>query len=339
MKIFITVGARPNIVKAAPLVREAEKRDIEYVLLHTGQHYDYEMSKVFFEDLDIPDPDVHMGQIKKEKQVKIMREIINNERPDFSIVFGDTDSSLYAALASCKVCKIAHVEAGLRSWNMKMKEETNRIIIDQLSDIHFCTERSGMTNIYNEGYYGVLVGNIMIDSLVYMMKKDTKINNRHGDYGVLTIHRSEKSFSEMSKLFKVIENICKSKKIIFPVHPRMKRYEDLYRYINNLYKVDPMGYSDFINLINLSDFVITDSGGVQEETSFLCVPCFTARDETERPVTVSNGTNCIVGNILQDFDSMFDKHIQKLKDRKEFNIPMWDGKTSERIISQLEMSL
>lgn len=329
MKIVITVGARPNFVKAAPIIKELKRKGHLYTLIHTGQHYDYEMSKVFFEDLEIPDPQFHLEGMQRERYVHAIKEIARLEKPDFSIVLGDTDSSLAAALGTSRVCKTVHVEAGLRSRNLKMREELNRIVIDHISDIHFCTEISAVKNLCDEGITGILVGNVMIDTLRMMINKDLEnVNFEYRNYGVLTIHRMEKDRKTLERIFRRIKKITEEYQIIFPVHPRMEKYSDLYKDIG-LTIVKPMRYVEFVNLVNLADFIITDSGGVQEEASYLNVPCFTIRDETERPITVTHGTNKIV------YEDARGLKINKTEP-EEKEIPMWDGKTSQRIISFLE---
>jgi len=336
MKIVITVGARPNFVKAAPLVREATKRGNECILIHTGQHYDNEMDKVFFKELDIPEPDFQLYGVPRSRYVHAIKKTIRMIKPDYSIVLGDTDSSLAAALASCKICKTVHIEAGLRSGNRKMKEEFNRVVIDHVSDIHFCTEISAVKNLCAEGISGILVGNVMIDTLSWALEKRINMKAKqvvdiNGKYGLLTIHRSEKTDEDIRKLFDNIEVYLSGHiQIIFPVHPRMKKYEEIYANCPRIIPVPPLGYFEFIDLLNLAEFVITDSGGVQEESSFLGVPCYTIRDETERPVTVTHGTNKIVGI---DARNLPPEYITRDYEKE---IPMWDGKTSERIISFLK---
>lgn len=336
MRLSIFVGARPNFVKAAPILRAAKNRSHECFLIHTGQHYDYDLNKSFFEDLCMQDPDYNFNISTSSDYGSYMSRMINNINStskylssDFSIVLGDTDSSLAAAIGSKKYGPLVHVEAGLRSKNISMREEYNRVLIDNISDILFCTENRGVDNLINEKLQGILVGNVMIDSIEFILNNFKNHNNIDEKYAVLTIHRSEKSLFDLRALANNIKRIADNLLIIFPMHPRLNAHRKLFLH-DNIRIVNSMRYSDFVFLLASASCVFTDSGGVQEETSFLGTPCFTLRDETERPITVELGTNSVVGKTGTDYFSL------RKCNKKGKKIPFWDGKASERIISYLE---
>ncbi len=343
-KILFAVGTRPNIMKLAPLYREFKKHtSFELYVMHTGQHYDFEMSKVFFEDLDLPDPDFYLG-INKSSSIHQIAEIMKkteevamNLRPDMTFVFGDVNSTMAISVAVKKIkIKLAHVEAGLRSFDRSMPEETNRIIVDTISDIHFVTEKSGIENLKREGHAEnsiFLVGNTMIDSLVYVLKKIHPVNDTE-PYILLTLHRPH-NVDIKENLLNILSAIKEARgnlRVIFPAHPRTKKNIEkfgLSDFLNDFEIIPPMGYRAFVKLMKNAKLVITDSGGIQEETTYLGIPCITVRDNTERPITVEMGTNTLAGTSK---DSII-RTIQKvLKYGKKGKIPpLWDGKTAMRI--------
>jgi len=388
MKIISVVGARPNFMKVAPIhkafiqlgvrndsktqqVEELENKNlhgekhahintqpltINHLICHTGQHYDEKMSKVFFEELELPQPHFYLGVgsgSHAEQTAKVMIEfekVLINELPDLVIVVGDVNSTIACSLTAVKLgIKVAHVEAGLRSFDRQMPEEINRILTDSIADYLFVTEKSGIENLIKEGIDSskiFFVGNVMIDSLInYLPKIQTsqifsKLNIEKGSYSLITLHRPSNvdDKDRLEELISLIEEVSKNQKVVFPIHPRTKnnlQKYDLLKYLNhNIITTDPLGYIDFISLIKHCNFVLTDSGGIQEETTYLGVPCVTLRNTTERPITVEVGTNYLVG---EDF-SQAKKYINRILagNHKQGKIPeLWDGKSAERIVKIL----
>lgn len=356
IKIINVVGARPNFVKIAPLIKEYKNYpEIESVLVHTCQHHDKNMNDVFFKDLEITEPDYNLGVINetvRSKQItKIMtafERVCLKEKPDLVLVVGDVNSTIACALASYKLgIKLAHVEAGLRSFDKTMPEETNRIKTDIMSDLLFVSENSGLKHLKEEGISAgryFFVGNIMIDSLLLFKKKIEaaksykKYNLKKGNYAVLTLHRPHNvdNKKDLDHMLSVIEKLQKKLSIVMPLHPRTKnriKKFNLSERINNmknLIMTNPLGYIDFMSLVINSRLVLTDSGGIQEETTFLKIPCITLRNNTERPITIEKGTNVLVGSNKDRIIEMFDKVLEgKWKKGK---IPeFWDGGTAKRI--------
>jgi len=361
-KIFIITGARPNFVKISPLIEAINnnKNFCEYKLIHTGQHYSHEMSQLFLEQLNIPKCDVNLGiqsgQYPFTTQIalikKELQKIFKKDLPDLCLVVGDCNSAVGGALAASLMnIPLVHVEAGLRSFDRRMPEETNRFIIDVLSDYLFATEPNAVKNLKKEGIKKekiFLVGNVMIDTLIKNKKKASKIaiykkiNLKPKNYAVLTLHRAENVDQKiiLKEILEAINEIQKKTKIVWLVHPRTQkqlRKFDLLKQIEkmeNLKLTKPLGYLEMISLISQSKFVLTDSGGIQEETTALKVPCLTLRDNTERPITVSVGTNKIIGvkkdNIIKESFKITKGIVKKGR------IPsLWDGKTSNRIIKIL----
>ena len=364
IKIVIVAGARPNFIKIGPLVHELEihKNIFNTILVHTGQHYDFEMSEKFFKDLDIPKPKyfLHVGSASHATQTaKIMiafEKVILRVMPNIVVVVGDVNSTLACAIVASKLnIQIAHVEAGLRSFDRAMPEEINRIVTDSLSDYLFVSEESGLVNLKSEGVNSKnvhFVGNIMIDTLLSKMEKIAKSNILNSlevryktkklkldTYAVLTLHRPENvdSKESLTNIYNILKAISKKTKIVYPVHPRtkmmIKKHDFLrkFKLLDNLIVVEPLGYIDFIKLAKDSSFVLTDSGGIQEETTFLKVPCLTMRDNTERPVTINKGTNNLVGINKYRISRHVDYILNNINRRSK--IPkLWDGKTAERIV-------
>ena len=357
MKILLAVGTRPNFVKIASIIRAIEKTDIEYVLVHTGQHYDPAMSRSFFEELDIPEPHVNLRQsldtyIAFGTMMNIFDLTLDKISPDMVVVVGDVDSTFACALvAARKGIKVVHVEAGLRSLDRTMKEEINRILTDSISDLFFTTEEMANYNLLREGKDMnriFFVGNVMIDSLKYIQEKtkneSVSFDVKEKKYGVVTLHRPSNVDNEeiLEALLDTLYNISKNLRLIFPLHPRVKRNIALFglkdkmeSLSDNIIIADPLGYSEMIRLMKMARLVITDSGGVQEETTYLNVPCLTVRENTERPITVDLGTNILVGRDMRVLEDNARKII--FGEVKEGCIPpLWDGHAAERIVTILE---
>ncbi len=357
--VILVAGARPNFMKIAPIYQEMAKRGIDQLLVHTGQHYDANMSQVFFDDLGIPEPDIHMGvgsgsHAKQTAAIMVeFEEICIEHNPSLVVVVGDVNSTLACAIVASKMhIATAHVEAGLRSGDMTMPEEVNRLVTDAISDILLTPSRDADQNLLQEGrseddvYF---VGNIMIDSLFGTLESVGEssiledLDLASGEFGVLTMHRPSNVDDRqiLVGILDALREICKSVRLVFPVHPRtsnkiaefqlMSEFED----IDNLTMIEPVGYLDFIALVSESKIVITDSGGIQEETTALGIPCITMRENTERPITVSQGTNRIVGTKPSSIISEVDSSMRESGVNTQ--IPeFWDGKTAKRIVDVFE---
>lgn len=354
MKKIILVGAaRPNFMKIAPLLWASERYadKFEIVLVHTGQHYDYEMSSSFFYDLNIRKPDYFLNSgsgSHAEQTGKVMVEfekVCLKEKPDIVMVVGDVNSTLACSVTAKKLnADIAHLEAGLRSGDMTMPEEINRIVTDSISDWFFVSEQSGVDNLILEGKKErvYMVGNIMIDTLKYKLEKIKGEDLEPGEpFAVITLHRpSNVDIKERLKgILQAVYEISKDMKVFFPLHPRTEKNLVKYGLKDKLKGsrvelMPPMSYTDFLKLWKNAKLVLTDSGGIQEETTFLGIPCFTLRQNTERPVTVSEGTNIIVGNKKDNILKEYQKFkAGKIKTGK---IPEnWDGKTAYRVLDCL----
>ena len=356
MKILLVAGARPNFMKIAPLVRhlKRDRRCVEWRLIHTGQHYDYEMSKTFFNDFDIPEPDyfLNVGSGSHAQQTaKIMLEfekICIDQDPDIVVVVGDVNSTLACSVTAKKLnIRVAHIEAGLRSGDMSMPEEINRIVTDSISDYLFVTEKSGLENLKREGKKDnevFFVGNIMIDTLFYSLDKLKSLRTETADsppYAVVTLHRPSNvdDKTRLKDILGALAEISKDMKIYFPIHPRTKKNIGQFSLDNiikntNIIVLPPISYLEFLTLWKDASLVFTDSGGIQEETTALGIPCFTIRENTERPITIEIGTNILVGTtgvkILKAYKE-FKKGI-----KKEGKVPeLWDGNAADRIIEYL----
>jgi UDP-N-acetylglucosamine 2-epimerase (non-hydrolysing) len=359
MKILNIAGARPNFMKIAPLMKEMQHHpEIQALLVHTGQHYDEKMSKLFFEELGIPKPniDLDVGSASHAVQTaKIMmacEDVLLKEKPDLVLVVGDVNSTIGCALPAVKMhIPVAHVEAGLRSFDREMPEEINRVLTDAISDYLFITEPSGETNLLREGIAKekiFFVGNVMIDTLLSNKAKadQSGILQNLGlgsqQYAVLTLHRpSNVDVREIFlALLDAMEAIQTHLPIIFPIHPRTrKRIEEmgLAERVANLSSfrlIDPLGYLDFLKLMTNARLMLTDSGGIQEETTILNVPCLTLRENTERPITIEQGTNRLVGT---DTERIIAESLKILNGKQiSSRMPdLWDGKAAERIVNIL----
>jgi len=357
-KIISVVGARPNFMKVAPIHKAFKKfeEQIVHLICHTGQHYDEKMSKIFFEDLELPQPDFYLGVgsgSHAEQTAKVMIEfekILILEKPDMVLVVGDVNSTIACSLTAKKLhIKVVHVEAGLRSFDIEMPEEVNRILTDRISDYLFVTEKSGLENLKHEGVPDkkvFFVGNVMIDSLIYYLPKADKSEIHYklgiskGEYVLITLHRPSNvdTKESLEKLVNFLNRLAKERKIVFPIHPRTKnnlsKFNLLETLDNKIILTDPIGYIDFQALTKNAELVVTDSGGIQEETTYLGVQCITLRTSTERPSTVDVGTNQLIG---LDLDKAEVACLNVLNGNlKEGNVPeLWDGKAAERIVELL----
>jgi UDP-N-acetylglucosamine 2-epimerase (non-hydrolysing) len=359
MKVLMVAGARPNFMKVAPLMREFQKYpQVSVLLVHTGQHYDPNLSDIFFTELDIPRPDVHLevgsaSHAVQTAQVMVKIEpVIIEFSPDVVVVVGDVNSTMAASLTAAKLgIPVAHVEAGLRSFDRTMPEEINRVLTDAVADFLFVTEPEAIVNLKKEGRPEEKifhVGNVMIDTLMASMEKvdNRDVVSRLGlqpqQYVVVTIHRPSNvdTSHDLHRVLYVLEEIQKLWRVAFPIHPRTRAklkehsLNGRIQSMPNLILLEPLGYLDFVKLVKESQAVITDSGGIQEESTILGVPCLTMRNNTERPVTVSVGTNELVGSdpvqILQAF------RRATSQSRKPSGIPQyWDGRAAERIVQVL----
>jgi len=359
-KILIIAGARPNFMKIAPIIKEIDKHPskLKYYLVHTGQHYNENMSKSFFEDLEIPKPDINLGisgGSSTEQSARIMLElekVLKKQNPDLVIVVGDVNSTFASAYAvKQNKIKLAHVEAGLRSRDFNMPEEINRIVTDSLSDYHFISEISGGYNLLKEGIKKskiFFVGNAMIDSLINNLPK-IKTSKALEEYSlvskrfaVVTIHRPSNvdTKESLENVYDILKNVSLKIKLVWPLHPRMKKrmkefkLEKKFNSLKNIIFTEPLGYLDFMKLVINSKFVLTDSGGIQEETTYLKIPCITLRGNTERPSTVKQGTNAVTG-LNKKKILLFVNMILKNKYKKGVIPKYWDGNTSKRIVSVL----
>ncbi len=343
-----TVGARPNFMKAAPVWRALERRSVAQRLVHTGQHYDANMSDVFFEQLGMPRPDVNLevgsGSHAQQTAQIMMRfeEVALADRPDRVLVYGDVNSTVAAALVCAKLgIPVGHVEAGLRSFDRTMPEEINRLVTDQLADLLFTPSEDGNQNLEREGVPAAkvhLVGNVMIDTLVRLLPqaRPPTVVSVEEPFALVTLHRpSNVDEPEMLRhIFMALEAVSARLRVIFPIHPRTrKRMADLGLQPRNparLVLLEPIGYLEFLGLQQRATVVITDSGGIQEETTYLGVPCLTLRENTERPVTVDIGTNLLLGHDMARMHEELDAILGGRGKRGKVP-PLWDGKAAERI--------
>jgi UDP-N-acetylglucosamine 2-epimerase (non-hydrolysing) len=345
MHVLHVVGARPNFMKVAPVLNALTKHvAVKQTLVHTGQHYDTNMSDVFFEQLRIPAPDVNLSVgsgSHAQQTAEIMSRfepVVLDRRPDIVLVYGDVNSTLAATLVCSKLqILIGHVEAGLRSFDMTMPEEVNRLVTDRLADFLFTPSEDGDNNLRREGIAPEkihFVGNVMIDSLVQLLPSaKTALENTGERYALVTLHRPSNvdNSQTLERILRVLVDVNRELVVVFPTHPRTRqRIEQFGFSINQLKLLDPMPYTEFIALQRDATVVITDSGGIQEETTFLGVPCLTLRKNTERPVTVSLGTNTLVGEDENQLRGELAKILSG--NAKPGKIPpLWDGHAGERI--------
>ena len=349
MKVLNVVGARPNFMKIAPIVEEMKKAEgLESVLVHTGQHYDEGMSDVFFRELGIPVPDVHLGVgsgSHAEQTARIMIEfekVCLKEKPGLVLVVGDVNSTMACTIVAAKLLiPVAHVEAGLRSFDRTMPEEINRIVTDALASLLLSTSRDADENLKREGVDPskiFFVGNVMIDTLLKHRAKAAALQvEKPKQYALVTLHRPSNVDDPqvLGPILEALQQISKSIPVLFPIHPRTKkRVEDFGLSLDGIRTMDPLGYLEFLNLEATATVVLTDSGGLQEETTILGVPCLTLRHNTERPVTITHGTNIMAGpdqgRILEGF-----RRIMNGDWRPAGPPEYWDGHAAERIIGAL----
>lgn len=361
--VHLVAGARPNFMKIAPIVRALQTDGrLGYKIIHTGQHYDHEMNSVFFEELGIPNPDVFMGVGSGSHAEQTARILVGferlclSERPNGVVVVGDVNSTVACSLAAKKlVIPVAHVEAGLRSGDMTMPEEINRIVTDSISDMLFVTEPSGLENLRHEGRPESaihFVGNVMIDNLFYQKWRIegmdptsfrlTGFKQRHRRYGVVTLHRPSNvdNLEIFSGLAAALRRIATELPLVFPVHPRTRANIERFgiNFGPDVELTGPLPYMEFLNLWKDSAIVLTDSGGLQEETTALGVPCITLRENTERPITLSEGTNVLAG---VEPDSIVEYSLRALAQRSTAGRcpALWDGKAATRIVEVLSREL
>jgi UDP-N-acetylglucosamine 2-epimerase (non-hydrolysing) len=362
LKVKIVAGARPNFMKVGPLIDAAKKcDDLETQLVHTGQHYDVQMSEQFFSDLQLPRPDLHLEVGSASHAAQTGRVMIafdtalDNSPTDLVVVVGDVNSTIACALVAVKRgIRVAHVEAGLRSRDRRMPEEINRILTDQISDYLFITERSATENLQREGIADdkiFFVGNVMIDTLMKhraMARERATVLSRLAvsprEYAVCTLHRPSNvdTAADARRTVDAVSELAARLKVVLPLHPRSLKQFQHFGLFDTLSAqatvVEPLGYLDFLALLDNARLVLTDSGGIQEETTVLGVPCLTFRENTERPVTVTHGTNRVVGLDPKRVGAAADDII---KDRTFTpRIPeLWDGHAAERIIAILRQSV
>jgi UDP-N-acetylglucosamine 2-epimerase (non-hydrolysing) len=363
LKIINIVGARPNLPKIAPLMREMQRHpEIEPILVHTGQHYDAALSDIFFRQMGIPAPHVNLEvgsgshAAQTAEVLKRIEPVLIEHKPNLALVVGDVNSTIAVSLAAAKLgIPVAHVEAGLRSFDRSMPEEINRILTDALADYLFVTEEDAIQHLLKEGRPResiYLVGNVMIDSLRHFLPiaerspigDDLGLKNGVGwqRFGVLTLHRPSNvdSTEKLAELLGAIDSIAAEVPVVFPVHPRTQQRlaQAGIKTHPQLKLIPPVGYLDFLCLLSKATLVLTDSGGIQEETTALGVPCLTLRENTERPITISEGTNLLIGT---DPPKILAAAQQVLRGKgKPGGIPpFWDGHAAERIVDVLLKNL
>jgi UDP-N-acetylglucosamine 2-epimerase (non-hydrolysing) len=359
IKIINIVGARPNFMKIAPIMKAFKSSDeIKPLLVHTGQHYDEKMSDLFFHQLGIPEPDINLEvgssshAVQTANIMKAFEPVVLEHKPDAILVVGDVNSTIACGLVAVKLgVKLIHIEAGLRSFDRTMPEEINRILTDSISDFLFCTEQSGVDNLIKEGIAKekiFLAGNVMIDTLMANKAKADesdildKLGLKKDDFAVLTLHRPSNvdDSTIFGGILDALEVIQNDMPVIFPIHPRTLRnmksfnFESRFVQMPNLKFIEPLGYLDFLKIMSCARIVLTDSGGIQEETTILKVPCLTLRDNTERPVTIECGLNQLVGTNPQKIIHAYRKVIKTNMNQSQVP-PFWDGLAAERIVRNI----
>lgn len=360
-RIALVVGARPNFMKAAPLLKELDRRSdiFETTLIHTGQHYDPIMSDVFFQELGMTVPDIHLAAAGSSHVqtianiIRKMTDVLSKHTFDAVVVFGDVNSTLASAIATSKQrAKLIHVEAGLRSNDRRMPEEINRVITDHISDILFTSEQSANENLKNEGVLEqkiYFVGNIMIDSLAEYLDQIESLNLykdlglTSGEYIMCTIHRQENvdDPKSLKRIFSALNDLTEQETIVIALHPRTKtmlEQHQLSDLLERLTVIEPQSYLNFLNLVKNAKAVITDSGGIQEETTWLNIQCITLRDNTERPATITDGTNTLILSSEKNISEKIKEVLAKSKKRRK-DIPNWDSMTANRIADVIEKNV
>ncbi|MBZ0307788.1 MAG: UDP-N-acetylglucosamine 2-epimerase (non-hydrolyzing) [Anaerolineae bacterium] len=354
MKIIHVVGTRPNYMKIAPIRDVMQRYPVDFiqVLVHTGQHYDFNMSDLFFQQLGLPHPDVHLGvgsgshAQQTARIMQLFEPILVEHQPDWVFVVGDVNSTLACALVACKMgIKVAHVEAGLRSVDRTMPEEINRLLTDQLSDLLFTPSLDGNQNLLNEGIPAEkihCVGNVMIDTLIHLLptaedqwaslREQLQIN---GDFILVTLHRPTNVDhpGRLLMLMEALRYLSHKTQVIFPVHPRTRQQLGDWKQTpeEDLRLIEPLGYLPFLALQRHARLVITDSGGMQEETTYLGVPCLTVRPNTERPITLTHGTNRLIK--VEELREAAEDALQMSQPHQpSVPLPLWDGSAATRIV-------
>jgi UDP-N-acetylglucosamine 2-epimerase (non-hydrolysing) len=354
VKVFHVVGARPNFMKVAPVLNALRAyQHVVQTLIHTGQHYDTNMSDVFFDQLGIPAPDVNLAvgsgtHTRQTAEIMLRFEpVVMEGEPDIVLVYGDVNSTVAAALVCAKLgVRVGHVEAGLRSFDRTMPEEINRLVTDQLADLLFTPSEDGDINLQKEGIAAekiFRVGNVMIDSLVKLlpMAQRQNSNGLPERYALVTLHRPANvdDGAALKSILQLLLEVNRDLAVVFPAHPRTRQRIaefglEFGSTTEQLRLLDPLPYVDFLGLQSRAQVVITDSGGIQEETTYLGVPCLTMRDNTERPITVSMGTNVLVGRDAQKLRAELAR-VMAGKQKKGTIPPLWDGRAGERIAAVL----
>src|SRR5215831_1850605 len=362
LKVIIVAGARPNFMKIAPIVAAMKRRTAEFqpMIVHTGQHYDEAMSSAFFRELELPAPDVFLGvgsgshAVQTAAVMVAFEPILARHKPDWVVVVGDVNSTLACALVCAKLhVRVAHVEAGLRSRDRTMPEEINRLLTDQIADLLFTPSRDGDANLRAEGIPEArikFVGNIMIDSLMTQLERArasnilTTLQLEPQGYAVLTLHRPSNvdESRAFAPILDALAQIAERLPVVFPAHPRTRKMiaelglTERVDSISKLRLIDPIGYLDFVSLMSGARLVLTDSGGIQEETTVLGIPCITLRENTERPITVTEGTNTIAGTDTDKIVAAAKRALDRPMDKSALQIPpLWDGNTADRILDAL----
>ena len=357
MLISIVLGTRPEIIKMSPVIRELERRKVDYFVIHTGQHYSYNMDKIFFEDLELPEPDYkldvgekyHTHGSQTGEMIKGLEKILMKENPDIVLVEGDTNTVLAGGLAAVKLhIAVGHVEAGLRSFDRDMPEEINRVLVDHISDYLFAPTKLAKKNLLNEGINKekiYVTGNTIVDAVyqnLEIAKRKSRIIYKYklkkNEYILVTFHRQE-NVDNPVRLKSLVDMLNRLDFLtIFPMHPRTrKRIEEFGYKIKNekVLVIEPLGYLDFLLLLSNSKIVLTDSGGIQEESNILHIPCLTLRDNTERPETVEAGSNIVVGveseNVIKTLYQIMDEP-QRYERMRNAPVVFGDGKSAERIV-------
>jgi UDP-N-acetylglucosamine 2-epimerase (non-hydrolysing) len=354
MHCLHVVGARPNFMKAAPVVAALAARGVQQTLVHTGQHYDARMSDIFFKELGLPEPDVNLEvgsgshAVQTAQIMQRFEPVMLERNPDWVLVYGDVNSTVAAALVCAKLwIRVAHVEAGLRSGDRSMPEEINRLLTDQLADLLFTPSVDGDENLLREGIAAQKikqVGNVMIDTLVRLLPRaeagwpPLQMELAPGRFALVTLHRPSNvdDPQQLASLLEALGRINPDVRVLFPIHPRTRQsiQSNGLDVPKTVRLMEPMGYLDFLSLQSHAAVVVTDSGGIQEETTYLGVPCLTLRDSTERPVTVTLGTNILIGHDLDllhaELERIFNGHAKQGQCP-----PLWDGHASERIAEEL----
>lgn len=364
MKILSVVGARPNFMKIAPITDELKKMGVQHKIVHTGQHYDYRMARLFFEDLGLPKPDIDLNvgsgthAAQTAEVMSRLDPVLVEEAPSLVIVVGDVNSTMAATITAVKRgVPVAHIEAGLRSFDRTMPEEINRMLTDSISDIHFTTEQSANDNLAREGVSAdriEFVGNTMIDTLMKHVKRASssqileELAIRSKEYGVATLHRPSNvdTRENLENILGALNEIAADLPIIFPCHPRTRKYiadfglthlvsEDSANRHSGVHMIEPLGYLDFLKLMKEARIVFTDSGGIQEETTVLELPCLTLRENTERPITITAGTNTLVGTDRRKIVTEARRRLDEGSMRLGARPPLWDGHAAERIVASI----